>query len=64
MQVVLAIAWLSHGLYDYYHAHQNFLYVNACVFSCYPAFCADVDFAVVTYLLASDKQLVNPGGNT
>jgi hypothetical protein len=31
--VVLAIAWLSHGLYDYYHAYHDFLFVNAGVFS-------------------------------
>jgi hypothetical protein len=60
MLVVLAIAWLSHGLYDYYHEYHNFLFVNAGVFSWYPAFCAAVDLAVGTYLLASYKQLRHP----
>ena len=61
--VVLAIAWLSHGLYDYYHTHHNFLFVNAGVFCWYPAFCAVVDLAVGTYLLASYKQLGHPSKN-
>lgn len=64
MHIVLAIAWLSHGLYDYYHAYHNFLFVNAGVFSWYPAFCAVVDLAVGTYLLASYKQLGHSSENT
>jgi hypothetical protein len=61
--VVLAIAWLSHGLYDYYHTHHNFLFVNAGVFCWYPAFCAVVDLAAGTYLLVSYKQLGHPSKN-
>jgi hypothetical protein len=45
---VLAIAWLSHGFYDYYH---ELLFVNPGVFSWYPAFCALVDIVVAGYLL-------------
>ncbi len=50
LRVVIAIAWLSHGFYDYYH---DFLFVNPGVFSWYPAFCALVDIAVGGYLLIS-----------
>ncbi|MEH6910851.1 MAG: hypothetical protein V7459_09690 [Oceanicoccus sp.] len=53
---ILAIAWLSHGFYDYYH---ELLFINAGVFNWYPAFCAVVDLAVGIYLLASCKHLRN-----
>ena len=51
---LIAIAWLSHGFYDYYH---DLLFVNPGVFSWYPAFCAVVDLAVGGYLLADSKRL-------
>ena len=47
MITVVAAAWLSHGLYDFYH---DVFFVNPGVFSWYPAFCALVDVAVATYL--------------
>ncbi|MEP0203569.1 MAG: hypothetical protein ABJ084_04905 [Halioglobus sp.] len=46
--IVLGIAWLSHGFYDYYH---DVFFVNPGVFGWYPAFCAVVDMAVGSYLL-------------
>ena len=48
--LLLAIAWISHGFYDYYH---DSVFINPGVFSWYPAFCALVDIAVGTYLLFS-----------
>jgi hypothetical protein len=48
MQVVLGLAWLSHGFYDYYH---DIFFVNPGVFEWYPAFCAVVDLAVGCFLL-------------
>ena len=48
MIAVVAVAWLSHGLYDFYH---DVFFVNPGVFSWYPAFCALVDVAVAIYLL-------------
>ena len=55
--LVVAVAWLSHGLYDFYH---DVFFVNPGVFSWYPAFCALVDIAVAGYLLASYRQLARP----
>ncbi|MEP6390231.1 MAG: hypothetical protein ABJ056_09945 [Halioglobus sp.] len=46
--IVLGIAWLSHGFYDYYH---DVFFVNPGVFGWYPAFCAVVDMTVGSYLL-------------
>lgn len=48
MHVVLGIAWLSHGFYDYYH---DVFFINPGVFAWYPAFCAVVDIAIGGYLL-------------
>jgi len=45
---VLALAWLSHGFYDYYH---DLFFVNSGVFDWYPAFCLLIDIAVAAYLL-------------
>jgi hypothetical protein len=56
---LIAIAWLSHGLYDYYH---DLLFVNPGVFSWYPTFCAVVDIAVGCYLLADARRLVRTWG--
>ncbi|MEP1470155.1 MAG: hypothetical protein ABJK25_04215 [Halieaceae bacterium] len=50
---VLGIAWLSHGLYDYYH---DVFFVNPGVFSWYPAFCAVVDVLVGAYIVLNAKQ--------
>lgn len=55
--MVVALAWISHGFYDYYH---DFIFVNPGVFSWYPAFCALVDVAVGAYLLLSLNRLANP----
>lgn len=55
--VVVALAWISHGFYDYYH---DVFFVNPGVFSWYPAFCALVDVVVGTYLLSSLNRLANP----
>ena len=52
--LVVAIAWLSHGFYDFYH---DILFINPGVFSWYPAFCAIVDVTVAGYLLLSYKKL-------
>ena len=46
--VVIALAWISHGLYDFYH---DLFFVNPGVFSWYPAFCAFVDVVVGGYIL-------------
>jgi hypothetical protein len=46
--LLIAVAWISHGFYDYYH---DFLFINPGVFSWYPAFCALVDVVVGFYLL-------------
>jgi len=54
---MLALAWTSHGLYDYYH---DFFFVNPGVFSWYPAFCAVVDILVGAYLFLSYRRLANP----
>ncbi|QFU74422.1 hypothetical protein EY643_01445 [Halioglobus maricola] len=48
MLCALGFAWLSHGLYDYYH---DVFFTNAGVFAWYPMFCAVVDIAVGGYLL-------------
>lgn len=48
-RILLAIAWISHGFYDYYH---DSFFVNPGVFSWYPAFCAVVDIFVGVYLLS------------
>ena len=52
--LVVGIAWLSHGFYDFYH---DILFINSGVFSWYPAFCAIVDVTVAGYLLLSYKKL-------
>ena len=52
--LVVAIAWLSHGFYDFYH---DILFINPGVFSWYTAFCAIVDVTVAGYLLLSYKKL-------
>ncbi len=52
--VVIGVAWLSHGLYDFYH---DLFFVNPGVFSWYPAFCALVDVAVAAYILVSYERL-------
>ena len=52
--LVIAFAWLSHGLYDFYH---DVFFVNPGVFSWYPAFCALVDVAVAGYIVASYRRL-------
>jgi hypothetical protein len=52
--LVVALAWLSHGFYDFYH---DILFVNPGVFSWYPAFCAIVDVTVAGYLLLSYRKL-------
>lgn len=54
--VVIGLAWLSHGLYDFYH---DLFFVNPGVFSWYPAFCALVDIAVAGYLFISYRRLVS-----
>ena len=51
--LVVAIAWLSHGFYDFYH---DILFINPGVFTWYPAFCAIVDVTVAGYLLLSHKK--------
>ena len=53
---VIALAWLSHGFYDYYH---DLFFVNPGVFSWYPAFCALVDVAVGGYLLVTSKRFAS-----
>ena len=55
--ILIALAWMSHGLYDYYH---DFFFVNPGVFSWYPAGCAVVDILVGAYLFASYRRLANP----
>ncbi len=55
--ILVAVAWISHGFYDYYH---DVFFVNPGVFSWYPAFCALVDISVGGYLLLSYKRLANP----
>ena len=52
--LVVAIAWLSQGFYDFYH---DILFINPDVFSWYPAFCAIVDVTVAGYLVLSYKKL-------
>lgn len=51
----VALAWLSHGFYDYYH---DLFFVNPGVFSWYPAFCALVDIVVGGYLLLDARRIV------
>ena len=51
---VIALAWLSHGLYDFYH---DVFFINPGVFKWYPAFCAVVDICVGGYLLVSIPSL-------
>ena len=53
--IVIALAWFSHGLYDFYH---DLFFINPGVFSWYPAFCAVVDVTVGAYLLYYSKRLV------
>ncbi len=55
---ILGIAWLSHGLYDYYH---DWLFINPGVFSWYPMFCALVDITVGGYLIAFNRKIINRG---
>lgn len=59
--LIIAVAWLSHGLYDFYH---DWFFINPGVFSWYPAFCALVDIVVAGYLLVSYKRLVTSTGST
>ena len=56
MLIVIALGWLSHGLYDFYH---DLFFVNPGVFGWYPAFCALVDVAVAGYLFVSYKRLTS-----
>ena len=58
--IAIALAWLSHGLYDFYH---DLFFENPGVFSWYPAFCALVDIAVAGYLLLSLNRLAATGEN-
>ena len=53
--IVIALAWLSHGFYDFYH---DVFFVNPGVFSWYPSFCALVDIAVAGYLLLDRERLL------
>ena len=46
--IIVALAWMSHGFYDFYHDH---FFLNSGVFNWYPAFCAIVDVTVGVYLL-------------
>ena len=46
--VIIAVAWLSHGFYDFYHDR---FFVNPGVFGWYPAFCGFVDLVAGIYLL-------------
>ena len=52
--IIIAIAWLSHGFYDYYH---DVLFINLGVFAWYPAFCGIVDIVVGSYLLIFSQQI-------
>ena len=61
MIAVLAAAWLSHGLYDFYY---DLFFVNPGVFSWYPAFCALVDIAVGVYLLLLLDRVTTSPANT
>jgi len=54
--VVIALAWISHGFYDFYH---DIFFVNSGVFSWYPAFCAFVDIVVGGYILFSYRRLAD-----
>jgi hypothetical protein len=54
--LVMALAWLSHGFYDYYH---DVFFINPGVFSWYPAFCALVDISVGGYLLANFNRVAS-----
>ncbi len=54
--LLIGLAWLSHGFYDYYH---DFFFINPGVFSWYPAFCALIDISVGIYLLLYYSRLVN-----
>ena len=58
--IALALAWLSHGLYDYYH---DVFFVNPGVFTWYPAFCALIDVVVGLYLLARVRSLGATGAS-
>ena len=53
--VAIALAWISHGLYDFYH---DAFFINPGVFAWYPAFCALVDIAVGGYLLLNYRRLI------
>ena len=46
--VIIAVAWLSHGLYDFYH---DLFFVNPGFFGWYRAFCGFVDLVAGIYLL-------------
>ena len=46
--IIVALAWMSHGVYDFYHDH---FFLISGVFNWYPAFCAIVDVTVGVYLL-------------
>ena len=51
--IIVALAWLSHGFYDFFHED---LFINPGVFSWYPAFCAIVDITVGGYLVLYYKH--------
>jgi len=55
--IVIALAWLSHGFYDFYH---DTFFINPGVFSWYPAFCALIDITVAGYIFLSYKRLTTP----
>ncbi len=59
--LLTALAWLSHGLYDYYH---DLFFVNPGVFGWYPAFCALVDIAIGGYLLMNIVRHASRFGNS
>ncbi|TDF39245.1 hypothetical protein EYS14_06885 [Alteromonadaceae bacterium M269] len=59
--MIIAIGWLAHGFYDYYH---DVLFINPGVFSWYPAFCAFVDIVVGLYLLKHLNQQPFTTSNT
>ncbi len=54
--IIIAFAWMSHGVYDYLHNH---IFVNPGVFAWYPSFCAFVDIAVGVYILSQSQALLS-----
>ncbi|MCH1492684.1 MAG: hypothetical protein L7T24_09000 [Luminiphilus sp.] len=53
VRYLLGVAWLTHGLYDYFH-HDFF--INPGVFGWYPSFCAVVDILVGSYLVLTAHE--------